>query len=65
MMCVCVGDVMDVVIIPINTADATLHIHTRCTLVRLRTNKSPFLKSYLHKVNANTHTLHHTVISTK
>ena len=28
---------------------------TRCTLVQLRTNKSPFLKSYLHKVDAKTH----------
>ena len=28
---------------------------TRCTLAQLRTNKSPFLKSYLHKVDAKTH----------
>ena len=28
---------------------------TRRTLTQLRTNKSPFLKSYLHKVNAKTH----------
>ena len=28
---------------------------TRRTLVQLRTNKSPFLKSYLHKVGAKTH----------
>ena len=28
---------------------------TRCTLAQLRTNKSPFLKSYLHKVYAKTH----------
>ena len=28
---------------------------TRRTLAQLRTNKSPFLKSYLHKVNAKTH----------
>ena len=27
-------------------------ILTRCTLAELRTNKSPFLKSYLHKVDA-------------
>ena len=29
---------------------------TRRTLSQLRTNKSPFLKSYLHKVDAKTHT---------
>ena len=28
---------------------------TCCTLARLRTNKSPFLKSYLHKVDAKSH----------
>ena len=28
---------------------------TRHTLAQLRTNKSPFLKSYLHKVDAKTH----------
>ena len=28
---------------------------TRCTLAQLRTNKSLFLKSYLHKVDAKTH----------
>ena len=28
---------------------------TRCTLAQLKTNKSPFLKSYLHKVDAKTH----------
>ena len=28
---------------------------TRRTLAQLRTNKSPFLKSYLHKVGAKTH----------
>ena len=28
---------------------------TRCTLSQLRTNKSPFLKSYLHKVDAKSH----------
>ena len=28
---------------------------TRRTLAQLRTNKSPFLKSYLHKVDAKTH----------
>ena len=28
---------------------------TRRTLVQLRTNKSPFLKSYLHKVDAKSH----------
>ena len=32
-----------------------LHKHTRRTLAQLRTNKSPFLKSYLHKFNAKTH----------
>ena len=28
---------------------------TRCTLAQLRTNKSTFLKSYLHKVDAKSH----------
>ena len=28
---------------------------TRRTFTQLRTNKSPFLKSYVHKVNANSH----------
>ena len=28
---------------------------TRCTLAQPRTNKSPFLKVYLHKVDAKTH----------
>ena len=30
---------------------------TRHTLAQLRTNKSPFLKSYLHKVHAKSHPL--------
>ena len=29
--------------------------HTRRTLAQLRTNKSPFLLSYLHKIDASTH----------
>ena len=31
------------------------HRHTRHTLAQLRTNKSPFLKSYLHKIDVHKH----------
>ena len=39
----------------ISSSEEILHRLTRCTLAQLRTNKSPFLKSYLHKVDAKTH----------
>ena len=38
-----------------NSFEERLPRLTRRTLTRLSTNKSPFLKSYLHKVNAKTH----------
>ena len=39
----------------ISSSEERLPRVTRCTLAQLRTNKSPFLKSYLHKVDAKTH----------
>ena len=39
----------------ISSSEEILSRLTRRTLTQLRTNKSPFLKSYLHKVNAKTH----------
>ena len=37
------------------SSEEILHRLTRRTLVQLRTNKSPSLKSYLHKVDAKSH----------
>ena len=39
----------------ISSSEERLPSLTRRTLAQLRTNKSPFLKSYLHKVDAKTH----------
>ena len=39
----------------ISSSEVILPCLTRCTLAQLRTNKSPFLKSYLQKVDAKTH----------
>ena len=39
----------------ISSSEEILTCLTRPTLAELRTNKSPLLKSYLHKVNAKTH----------
>ena len=39
----------------ISTSEERLPRLTRRTLAQLRTNKSPFLKSYLHKVDAKSH----------
>ena len=39
----------------ISSSEEILPRLTRRTLVQLRANKSPFLKSYLHKVNAKSH----------
>ena len=39
----------------ISSSEERLSGLTRRTLAQLRTNKSPFLKSYLHKVDAKTH----------
>ena len=39
----------------ISSSEEILHRITRHTLAQLRTNKSPFLKSYLHKVDVKTH----------
>ena len=39
----------------ISSAEEILPRLTRCTLAQLRTNKSPFLKSYVHKVDAKAH----------
>ena len=38
-----------------SSSEEILPCLTRRTLAQLRTNKSPFLKSYLHKVDAKTH----------
>ena len=38
-----------------SSSEETFPSLTRRTLAQLRTNKSPFLQSYLHKVDANTH----------
>ena len=38
-----------------SSSEERLPRFTRRTLSQLRTNKSPFLKSYLHKVDAKTH----------
>ena len=42
--------------LPIINSEEILHRFTRRTLSQLRTNKSPFIKSYLHKVDARSHT---------
>ena len=39
----------------ISSSEEILPCLTRSTLAQLRTNESPFLKSYLHKVDAKTH----------
>ena len=39
----------------ISSSEERLHCFTCCTLAQLRTNKSPFLKSYIHKVEAKSH----------
>ena len=39
----------------ISSSEEKLPRITRRTLTQLRTNKSPFLKSYLHKVDVKTH----------
>ena len=39
----------------ISSSEERLPRLTRRTLAQLRTNKSPFLKSYLHKVDAKSH----------
>ena len=41
---------------PIHKLEQTLPRKTRRTLAQLRTNKSPFLMSYLHKINPTKHT---------
>ena len=41
----------------ISSSEEILPSLTRHTLAQLRTNKSPFLKSYLHKVDAKSHPL--------
>ena len=38
-----------------SSSEERLPRRTRRTIAQLRTNKSPFLKSYLHKVDAKTH----------
>ena len=40
---------------PISSAEEIIPHLTRRTLAQLRTNKSPFLKTYLHKVDAKSH----------
>ena len=40
----------------ISSSEEILPRLTRCTLAQLRTNKTPFHKSYLHKLNAQSHT---------
>ena len=39
----------------VSSTEENLPRHTRRTLAQLRTNKSPFLLSYLHKIEASTH----------
>ena len=39
----------------VSNTEENLPRHTRHTLAQLRTNKSPFLLSYLHKIDASTH----------
>ena len=39
----------------VSSTEENLPWHTRRTLAQLRTNKSPFLLSYLHKIDASTH----------
>ena len=39
----------------VSSTEENLPRHTRRTLAQLRTNKSPFLISYLHKIDASTH----------
>ena len=39
----------------VSSTEENLPRHTRHTLAQLRTNKSPFLLSYLHKIDASTH----------
>ena len=39
----------------VSSTEENLPRHTRGTLAQLRTNKSPFLLSYLHKIDASTH----------
>ena len=39
----------------VSNTEENLPRHTRRTLAQLRTNKSPFLLSYLHKIDASTH----------
>ena len=39
----------------VSSTKENLPQHTRRTLAQLRTNKSPFLLSYLHKIDASTH----------
>ena len=38
----------------VDSTEENLPRHTRCTLAQLRTNKSLFLLSYLHKIDAST-----------
>ena len=40
---------------PISSSEEITHRRTCHTLAQLRTNKSPFLKSYLHKVDTKSH----------
>ena len=55
---------------PISSSEEILPRHTHPTIAQLRTNKSPLLKSYLHKVDAKSHpsplckTHTHTISST-
>ena len=39
----------------VSSTKENLPRHTRRTIAQLRTNKSPFLLSYLHKIDASTH----------
>ena len=39
----------------VSSTEENLPRHTRHTLAQLRTNRSPFLLSYLHKIDASTH----------
>ena len=41
----------------VSSTEENLPRHTRRTLAQLRTNKSPFFLSYLHRIDASTHPL--------
>ena len=49
----------------IHDSEQTLDRHTRRTLAQLRSNHSPFLKQYLHKINPFSHLFAHFATNTR